>query len=241
MQGKSLPRIRSQIIQGVLVTQDTTGVVLSNIISMLSRTPEVCSRIRGEVASLGPVEGWNATDLKNLKLLHSVIKESKFPIPQYHSNLFSLIGIALRLYPLFHANSRVAIVDTTLPTSGGPHGSAPIFIPVGTKVSTNFYTLHRQTSVFGEDIASFGPDRWDHIAPDRWDHIAPDNGEFMPFSHGPCSCAGRHKAFGESSYIIARMAVQFKQIKSCDDRPWTEDVKLVVKNGNNCKVALYTA
>ncbi|KAI9643612.1 hypothetical protein NHQ30_008234 [Ciborinia camelliae] len=213
MRGRSPVEIRSQIIQGMLVTQDTTGIVLSNTVFLLSRAPNIWSQLREEVASLGPVEGWKAADLKNLKLLHNCIKES------------------LRIFPLFHANGRIAIANTTLPTGGGSDGTAPIFIPIGTRVSTNFYTLHREKSVFGQDIELFNPDRWDNISPNNW--------EFMPFSHGPRSCAGRYKALGEASYIIARMAVQFERIESRDYRPWTEDVKLVVKNRNGCQVALY--
>ncbi|QSZ31172.1 hypothetical protein DSL72_000735 [Monilinia vaccinii-corymbosi] len=215
MRGKSPVEIRSQIIQGMLVTQDTTGIVLSNAIFLLSRAPEIWSRLREEVAGIGPVKDWKAADLKNLKLLHHCIKES------------------LRIYPLFHANGRVAVTETTLPTGGGPDGTAPVFIPTGTRISTNFYTLHRDKSVFGDDIESFNPDRWNSISPSNW--------EFMPFSHGPRSCAGRHKALGEASYIIARMAVQFERIESRDYRPWTEDVKLVAKNGNGCQVALCPA
>ncbi|RAL64629.1 hypothetical protein DID88_001662 [Monilinia fructigena] len=184
----------------MLVTQDTTGIVLSNTIFLLARAPEVWSRLREEVAGIGPVEDWRSPDLKNLKLLHNCIKES------------------LRIHPLFHANGRVATTDTTLPTGGGPDGTAPIFIPTGTRVSTNFYTLYRDEAVFGQDINSFNPDRWNYISPSSW--------EFMPFSHGPRSCAGRHKALGETSYIIARMAVQFERIQSRDDRPWTENVKI---------------
>ncbi|KAB8293055.1 hypothetical protein EYC80_007415 [Monilinia laxa] len=186
-----------------------------NSLTNNSRDPEIWSRLREEVAGMGPVEDWRAPDLKNLKLLHNCIKES------------------LRIYPLFHANGRVATTDTTLPTGGGPDGTAPIFIPTGTRVSTNFYALHRDKAVFGEDINTFNPDRWNFISPSSW--------EFMPFSHGPRSCAGRHKALGEASYIIARMVVEFKRIESRDDRPWTENVKLVVKNGNGCHVAVRPA
>ncbi|KAF5876769.1 putative cytochrome p450 alkane protein [Botrytis fragariae] len=215
LRGKNLDEIRSQILQGMLVTQDTTGIVLSNTIFLLSRSPKIWARLRDDIAALGPVEVWSATDLKNLKLVQNCIKES------------------LRICPLFHANSRIALVDTTLPTGGGSNGTAPIFIPAGRKVSTNFYTLHREKSVFGDDIETFNPDRWNHISPSSW--------EFMPFSHGPRSCAGRHKALGEASYIVARIASQFQRIESRDDRPWTEDVKLVVKNGNGCQVALFSA
>ncbi|TVY14574.1 Cytochrome P450 monooxygenase fsdH [Lachnellula arida] len=213
VQGRNPIEIRSEIIQGMLVTQDTTGIVLSNTIFLLSRTPVIWERLRKEVATLGPYKEWNAPALKNLKLLHNILKES------------------LRLHPLFASNSRVAAIDTILPTGGGPNGSAPIYVPAGSKVSVSYYTLHRQKSVFGEDVEIFNPDRWNHISPDSW--------EFLPFSHGPRSCAGRHKALGEASYIIARMASEFARIESRDDRAWTEDVKLVVRNFHGCKVSLY--
>jgi cytochrome P450 len=138
---------------------------------------------------------------------------------------------ALRLYPLFGSNGRVAVVDTVLPRGGGSDGLAPVFVPAGSSVRANFYTLHRQASIFGDDVGTFDPDRWEHISPESW--------EFMPFSHGPRSCAGRHKALGEASYIIARMTVQFESIEARDERVWMEDVKLVVKNLYGCKVALF--
>jgi len=146
-----------------------------------------------------------------------------------YANLWGLP--ALRLHPLFSSNSRVSAVDTILPTGGGHDGCSPIFVPVGSKIITSFYTLHRQPSVFGKDVETFNPDRWDHISPDSW--------EFMPFSHGPRSCAGRYKALTEASYIIGRLADKYARIESQDDQPWTEDVKLVVKNFNGCKVSLY--
>lgn len=139
---------------------------------------------------------------------------------------------ALRIHSLFSRNSRVTMTDTVLPKGGGPDGSAPIFIPAGSKVSASFYTLHRQPSVFGEDVELFNPDRWNHTSPDSW--------EYMPFGHGPRSCAGRHKALSEASYIIGRLADKFVRIESRDDQPWTEEDKLVVKNFNGCKVSLCT-
>lgn len=131
---------------------------------------------------------------------------------------------------MFGANSRIAVKDTILPVGGGRDGTAPIFVPIGTKVSTSFYTLHRDPAVFSGDVEKFHPD--------RWDNLSPGNYEYMAFSYGPRQCAGQQKAIGEASYILARMALQFEKIETRDDRPWIEDLKLVVKNGNGCKVQL---
>ncbi|TVY52344.1 Cytochrome P450 monooxygenase fsdH [Lachnellula cervina] len=75
IQGRNRIEIRSEIIQGMLVTQDTRGIVLSNTIFLLSRTPVIWERLRKEVATLGPYKEWNAPALKNLKLLHNILKE----------------------------------------------------------------------------------------------------------------------------------------------------------------------
>lgn len=80
LRGKNLDEIGSQIIQGMLVTQDTTGIVLSNTIFLLSRSPEIWARLRTEVSALGPFQDWNPTDLKNSKLLHNCIKECKIAL-----------------------------------------------------------------------------------------------------------------------------------------------------------------
>jgi hypothetical protein len=72
--------IRSQIIQGMLVTQDTTGILLSNTVFLLSRSPKIWGCLREEIAGLGPVQDWDAQALKNSKLLHNIFKECKFPL-----------------------------------------------------------------------------------------------------------------------------------------------------------------
>ncbi|TVY81374.1 Cytochrome P450 monooxygenase lepH [Lachnellula suecica] len=207
--------IRSQVIQGMLVTQDTTGIVLSNTIFLLSRAPLIWKRLREEIAALGPFENWTAIDLKRSKLLQNIIQES------------------LRIHPLFATNSRVAVKDTILPTGGGSDGLSPVLIPSGSKVNVCYHTMHHQSSVFGEEVELFNPDRWHTISPSAW--------EFLPFSHGPRGCAGRYRALTEASYVIARLAVQFERMESRDRRPWTEDLKLVVKNLYGCQAALHAA
>ncbi len=38
-------------------------------------------------------------------------------------------------------------------------------------VATNFYTLHRNTAVFGEDVEVFDAHRWNRIEPERWESM----------------------------------------------------------------------
>ena len=142
--------------------------------------------------------------------------------------------LALRLYPVFPQNNRVALKDTVLPAGGGPDGTAPVFAPAGTLFDTCFSTLHRDKKIWGPDADNFRPSRWDG-------GFTPSPFEFMPFGAGLRQCLAQQKATMETSYIIARMLQEFKEIKSEDDRPWQAQVALTAKNANGCLVSLTPA
>ena len=139
---------------------------------------------------------------------------------------------ALRLYPIFGQLGRTAMRDTVLPSGGGPDGTAPIFVRTGSRTLSSFYGLNRNPSVFGPDVESFNPLRWNHIKPGPW--------EYMPFGHGPRSCPAREIALIEASYVILAMVKRFTRIESRDRREWAGEWKLTVRNLHGCKVALFT-
>ena len=137
---------------------------------------------------------------------------------------------ALRLYPIFPTLARVALKDSILPGGGGSRGDQPVFVTAGTKILANFYALHRDEKVYGENVEIFDPDRWDSIQPGPW--------QFMAFGGGQRACLGQQKAFIEASYTLVRLAQNFKRVESRDDRDWAGDQKLTAKNVHGCKVAL---
>lgn len=94
----------------------------------------------------------------------------------------------------------------------------------------NFYALHRNPRVFGDDVEEFNIDRWDTIKPDSW--------EYMPVGGGPRACVGQPKALAEASLVLVKMAQRFSRIESRDDREWEELLKLTLANANGCKVGL---
>ena len=138
--------------------------------------------------------------------------------------------VALRLYPVFPVLARDALVDTILPTGGGSQGDKPIFAPAGTRVIGDFYTLHRNESIYGLHSHTIDPDRWNSIQPGTW--------QDMTFGGGMRICLGRQKALGEASCTLIRLAENFKRIESKDDRDWAGVLQLAVRNINGCKAAL---
>ncbi|EHK97179.1 putative Cytochrome 52A12 [Glarea lozoyensis 74030] len=104
-----------------------------------------------------------------------------------------MLASALRLYPVFPVLARVALSDTTLPTGGGKNQDLPIFVPKGSTVVMSYYTLHRDTSIFGSNVETFRPERWDEIHPEQW--------EFLPFGGGLRACMAQNKVLVEAAKI----------------------------------------
>jgi cytochrome P450 len=123
------------------------------------------------------------------------------------------------------------MTDTILPTGGGSDGFSQIYVFAGSTVATSFYSLHRNPEIYGDNVEEFEPDRWNRIVPGRW--------EFMGFGGGPRGCAGQYKALTEASFVLVKLAQRFERIESRDDRDWAGEVRLIARNANGCKVAVY--
>ncbi|KAI0698054.1 cytochrome P450 monooxygenase pc-bph [Cerioporus squamosus] len=117
------------------------------------------------------------------------------PVPTYESvkrlpYLEAVINEALRI----HSTSGIGLPRLV------PEGGLTVcekFFPEGTVLSVPTYTIHRDKSVWGEDVEAFRPERWfeqDKVAVQK---------TFNPFSFGPRSCVGRNLANLELLVIVA--------------------------------------
>ncbi|KAF1918279.1 cytochrome P450 [Ampelomyces quisqualis] len=138
--------IRSQILQGMMASQETTSALLGNACFLLSRHPAYWQKIR-DATSNHDLSYFDFDALLNLKIVRNIIHE------------------ALRLYPIFPIMGRNAIRDTTLPTGGGSVQGEPVFVQQGTIAAMNYLPLHRDPAVYGEDTEAFRPERWETIQP----------------------------------------------------------------------------
>lgn len=158
--------LRGLLLSLIVAGRDTTASLLSNFWFVLARSPRIWEKLKAEVRSLKG-EKPDFSTLKDLQYLQHCLKE------------------ALRLFPSIPFNTRTSEVDTTLPVGGGPAGSAPIFVPAGTPVCYNIWVMHRQKSIYGENVHEFVPERWEDIRP-GWG--------YLPFNGGPRVCLGRKNA-----------------------------------------------
>ncbi|KAL8688494.1 MAG: hypothetical protein Q9218_005613, partial [Villophora microphyllina] len=179
--------IRDQLINIFLPARDATAIGLSGVLFLLARHPRVWQKLRAEI--LPEKDPISFETLKSLQYMRFVLNEG-----------FRLLMPANR-------NMRLCLKDCILPTGGGPHGTAPIFVTRGTQVSVNFGAMQRDKDIWGDDADEFRPERWENIKP-GW--------HYTPFSGGPRVCPGQQLALTQSAYVLARLLQAFDQIENRD-------------------------
>ncbi|OJD23898.1 hypothetical protein ACJ73_04746 [Blastomyces percursus] len=202
--------LRSETLNILLAGRDTTASLLANVWNIISKRPDVWSKLRVEVDEL---DGRKPTfeEMKNMKYLKYVLNE------------------ALRLWPVVPFNARSAIRDTILPRGGGPDGKSPILVKKGTTLAYSVYSMHRREDIYGPDAAEFKPERWESLRP-GW--------EYLPFNGGPRICLGQQFALTEASYTTIRLMQHFRSIESRDPEPWAEWITITCASHHGAKVSL---
>lgn len=218
--------LRGQIINILTAGRDTTACLLSWTFFLLVRHPNVLTKLRAEIAAAynGSAELCR-TDLRNMKYLQNVLKET------------------LRLYPSLPVNTRTALRTTVLPTGGGLDRTSPVLIPKGTTVAYSVYTMHRRPDLYGIDAELYRPERWDEDMPLNHNETDAKWG-YLPFNGGPRICLGMDFALTEAAYAVVRIIQRFQTIKLPDGAVVEltgvekQTMTLVVSVTEGCKVEL---
>ncbi|CAN3375045.1 hypothetical protein DIURU_005153 [Diutina rugosa] len=212
--------LRDQALNILLAGRDTTAGLLSFLFHELARYPKVFAKLRDEVVSVfGEGEDAHVDDitfesLKQCEYLKAVINET------------------LRLYPSVPSNSRRVEEDTTLPRGGGVNGDKPVFVPKGSSVSYQVYSMHRDPKYYGEDAEEFRPERW----------FEPETRKlgwaYLPFNGGPRICLGQQFALTEASYVTVRLLQMFRHIDDYNDGRVRLDTHLTMSLLDGCNIGL---
>ncbi|KAK8167528.1 cytochrome P450 52E2 [Phyllosticta citribraziliensis] len=190
--------VREHVLGLLAAGRDTTASLMSWTFYCLIRSPRVFAKLRGVVLeTFGPYReeqqgSITFEKLKGCAYLQHVMNET------------------LRLHSIVPFNSRCAVRDTTLPTGGGPDGTAPVFVPAGTEVNFSTHVMHRRHDLWGPDADEFVPERWEKRRP-GW--------TYAPFNGGPRICIGQQFALTEAGYVIVRMLQRFEAIEGVDVDP----------------------
>ncbi|GFF77359.1 hypothetical protein CNMCM6936_002355 [Aspergillus lentulus] len=191
----------------IVAGSDTTAVTLTYLVWAILSQPKLQQELEEEVAGLD--EEYEDADIERLPLLNAAIKES------------------LRLY---------GAAPGSLPRSV-PAGGATLskyFIPEGTTVSTQSYTIHRDKNIF-PDPEVFKLQRWLGEDDTKCMETA-----FSPFGAGARTCLGIHLAYMELRLAVAEFFRHCRGTKLAEDITWEtmkpENYFLIAPVGHRCEV-----
>lgn len=158
--GLSDAEIEREASNFIVAGSDTTAVTLTYLCWAVLKHPSIKARLLEEVSGLQ--ENFSSTDARNLPYLGLVIKET------------------LRLY-----GAAPGSLPRTVPASGRTLGG--YFMPEGTTVSTQAFTLHRDLNIFERPL-EFRPERWEQPTQNMKDAFLPwGGGSRGMLSSMPCA------------------------------------------------------
>ncbi|KAJ5369652.1 n-alkane-inducible cytochrome P450 [Penicillium cosmopolitanum] len=136
-------------------------------------------------------------------------------------------------------DSPVSLNPTTLPTGGGPDGTAPVLIRKGEAVGYCVYIMHRRKDLYGPDAEEFRPERWENGALKNIGY------GYLPFNGGPRVCLGQEFALLEAAYTVVRLLQMYESIEMVEGKEFDMPVglerqllTLVVSSADGCWVKM---
>ncbi|KAL4913246.1 cytochrome P450 [Aspergillus aurantiobrunneus] len=193
----------------IVAGSDTSAISLTYLVWAVCKDARIRDTLVAEVATLP--DDFTDDQVRALPYTRRVIDET------------------LRLYPA---------VPGALPRVVPPEGAQLLdyFVPGGTTVSTQVYSLHRDPEIF-PNPDSFDPDRWISPTKEMKDSL-------MPFGGGSRSCIGMHLARMELRLATAHFFRRFTIPKVSRKEGFTDDDMhqhmyfLVSPRGHRCLIEI---
>ncbi|KAM0151694.1 hypothetical protein ACHAQE_008401 [Botrytis cinerea] len=209
--------LRMHIINVFFPARDTAAIAFGDIIFELARHPAERKKLKAEVDGISTSQALSFEFLRSLKVTKAIINES------------------LRLHPAASRLVKISLKDTVLTKGGGEDGQFPIFVPKGTVVKLDLYTLQKDPTIWGADADVFRPDRWLDInrplSESKW--------QYEPFLGGIRMFPAQNQVLIQLSYLLVRLAQEIQLIENRDEvLEYLERVTMTVESKNGAKVAV---
>ncbi|UEP29562.1 MULTISPECIES: cytochrome P450 [unclassified Burkholderia] len=167
-----------QMITFLIAGHETTSGLLSFATYFLLKNPDVLQRARDMVDEVVGNDTPRIEHLARLRYIEQILMET------------------LRIWPTAPAFAVTPLADTTF---GGKYAVSPddiimILTPM----------LHRDTSVWGDDVEAFRPERF---APEHAERLPPN--AWKPFGNGARACIGRPFAMQEAHLVLIMLLQRF--------------------------------
>lgn len=181
-EGLSDENIRYQMVTFLIAGHETTSGLLSFVMYFLCQNPRVLAKARALVDEVLGDGLPRVEDLGRLRYIEQILMES------------------LRIWPTAPAYALKPLEDTVI---GGKYAvtqrdTLMVITPM----------LHRDTSVWGDDVEEFRPERFDaglmeKLPPNAW----------KPFGNGQRACIGRPFAMQEAMLVVSMILQRFDLIQ----------------------------
>ncbi|KAF2852622.1 cytochrome P450 [Plenodomus tracheiphilus IPT5] len=195
----------------VMAGADSTSIALRSVFYYLMRNPEVLAKTRNEV--------------------DAAYKEGVLTSPAQHNQVIKLtylsavIRESFRLFSPFSAS-----ISRYSPAQGIT--LAGTYIPGGWRVGCNPAVVHYFKEVFGEDAASFRPERW---LESNEEQVKLMQKCMMHFGAGTRRCTGQNIAMAEILKIVPEVLHRF-DFEMTHNREWkTQNAGFNMQTGMTCR------
>jgi len=173
------------LLLNIIAGSDTTATLLRAIVYYVLKNPRVHRKLQRELDDAGLNDPVSYAAASKLPYLDAVIRE------------------AWRIHP-----SVGMILERVVP-AGGLQLKDGIFLPPGTKVGMSAWVVHRDKNVFGQDAASFRPERWlrdGEESEEGWrERVTNMKRCDLTFGAGKRVCIGKDMALLETYKVVATL------------------------------------
>ncbi|KAK9324237.1 cytochrome P450 [Lipomyces orientalis] len=183
--------IRNNLMTFLAAGHETTSSATMIALYLLSKNPDVQSRLRNEIRehipeyasyrsgdNTDPLASLTYEQIESMKYLNNVCRES------------------LRLIPPVPVTSRQATEDIMVDG---------VLVKKGTIIFVVIAAINQLKSFWGDDADKFNPDRFDNLPPDA---LSPYS--FLTFIQGPRSCIGRRFSEIEFKCLLIALVGRFE-------------------------------
>ncbi|KAI0398737.1 cytochrome P450 [Xylaria palmicola] len=212
-----------QLLTFLVAGHETTATALTWAIYVLSKNPEMQTRLRDEIRMhLPSPSGSSQGDKEDLATI----------IDNHMPYLHAICQEVLRYFAPVPITFRKAAVDTSI--SGTR-------IPAGTQIAICPRATNRDTTLWGDDAQVFNPDRYvgqpkqaqtdplDEDESARKSVGARSNYATLTFLHGPRSCIGQSFSKSELAILVATLIGRFEF--ALEDASLADETKLKLRRG----------
>ena len=175
--------VRDEALTFVLAGHETTANLMSWMLHVCMRRPQLWDELRAEVDAVCRDEPLGYSDLQQLPILDAVINET------------------LRYFPPIPIMQR----EVTTPHTLGATTDRPIHMPVGARTQIEINAVHRHRTYWGDTADTFDHTRWLQSATGGSKRPYSHPYAFLPFSSGVRNCIGMNFAQLEAKVVMVRV------------------------------------